>query len=277
MTPRPLRSVLFLPADNPRALAKARTLPCDAVVLDLEDAVAPERKSEGRAAAVEAVRAGGWGERLLAVRVNALDTPWGAEDLAALGDAAPEAVVAPKVGQPEDVRDYAARLADGAQLWAMVETCRGVLHAAEIARSGPPLAALVVGANDLSKDMGRPLGPDRRPLHAALSTAVMAARACGLCVVDGVFNTLDDPDGLSREAAEGRSFGFDGKSLIHPSQVEPVNRAFGPAEAELAWARAVVEAFAAPENAGKGAVRAAGAMVERLHLEQAEALLRLAG
>lgn len=277
MSERPLRSVLFLPASNSRAIDKARVLPCDVVVLDLEDATAPEAKVQARALATQAVRDGGFGERTLVVRVNALDTVWGADDLIALSEAVPDAVLAPKVGSAEDVRDYASRLPTAAPLWAMIETCRGVMHLSEITAASARLCALVLGTNDLSKDMHRPLGPDRRALHYAMSAVVTAARACGLVAVDGVFNGLDGAEGLAAEAAEGRAFGFDGKSLIHPSQIETTNRAFSPSEAELAWARAVVAAYADPALADAGAIRIGGAMVERLHLAQAERMLALAG
>lgn len=276
MIVRPLRSVLFLPAGNPRAVEKARTLAADAVVLDLEDATGPEHKDYARASAVQALTDGGFGERTVVVRVNALDTRWGADDLEALRPLRPDAVLAPKVGSPADVRDYADRLPEHAQLWAMIETSRGVLALREIAASSERLTTLVVGTNDLSKDMKRPIGPDRRALHTALSLAVLSARACGLQVVDGVYNALEDTDGLQREAEEGRAFGFDGKSLIHPSQIETANRAFSPSDEETAWARAVVDAYADPANAEAGAIRLKGAMVERLHLEQARRTLRLA-
>lgn len=275
MTPKPLRSVLFLPAGNARAVQKARTLPCDAIVLDLEDATGPEHKHFARAAAVQALSDGGFGDRTVAVRVNALDTRWGADDLDALRSARPDAIVAPKVGSAGDVRDYAGRLPDGVCLWAMVETCRGVLCLRDIVGASERLTALVVGTNDLSKEMRRPLGSDRRALHAALSAAVLAARSCGLQVVDGVFNALEDTDGLRAEAEEGRAFGFDGKSLIHPSQIEAANRAFSPSDEETAWARAVAAAYTDPANAEAGAIRLEGRMVERLHLEAARRILSL--
>lgn len=274
MNERPLRSVLFLPADNARAVAKARTLFCDAVVLDLEDAVAPEAKAAARAAAVAALGEGDWGERLTAVRVNGLDTAWGGGDLAALADAAPDVVIAPKIDVAPRVIDYASMLPARARLWAMVETCGAVMNLSDIARASPALSGLMIGTNDLSKDMRRPLSRDRRPLHAALALTVTAARANGLVALDGVFNALDDAEGFAAEAAEGRGFGFDGKSLIHPSQIEAANRAFSPGEDELAWAKGVVDAFADQPDAAL--VRANGAMVERLHLEQAQRLLRLA-
>ena len=275
MSDRPLRSVLFLPASNPRALEKARSLACDVVVLDLEDATAPDAKAEARVAAVAAVRDGGFDERTVVVRVNALDTVWGADDLEALTQVRPDAMLAPKVGSAADVREYADRLPDGADLWVMIETCRGVMHLPEIASASARLCALVLGTNDLSKDMNRPLGPDRRALHFAMSAVVTAGRGCGLSVVDGVFNGLDDAEGLAREAVEGRAFGFDGKSLIHPSQIGAANRAFSPSEAELDWARTVVEAYRGRGD-GAGALRVGGVMVEPLHREQAERLLKRA-
>lgn len=273
---RPLRSVLFMPADNARAVEKARGLACDAVVLDLEDAVAPERKAEARAAASAAVRAGGFGERLLAVRVNALDTDLGADDLTDLYEAPPHVVVAPKVWRPDDIWTYAEDLPDGVELWAMIESCAGVLALREIASAGAPLSGLVFGANDLAKDMRLPRGAGRAPLLAAMAMTVTAARANGLVAIDGVFNAFQDAEGFAAEAAEGRAFGFDGKSLIHPSQVEPANAAFSPSVEDLAWAAAVAAAFAEPENAGRGAVRVHGAMAERLHLDEAERMLRRA-
>jgi citrate lyase subunit beta/citryl-CoA lyase len=279
---RPLRSVLFLPASNPRAIEKARGLSCDAVVLDLEDAVAPEEKAEARARMVETLAAGGFGGRLVAVRVNGLDTEWGKADLAATAEAGPDAVVAPKVSSAGAVADYDRELSGASErtrLWAMIETCAGVLDLAAIAAcsASTRLSALVVGVNDLSKEMRCRPAPGRDPLKPALALTVMAARGNGLYAIDGVFNSIEDAEGLEAECAQGRVFGFDGKSLIHPSQIHAAERAFAPDAAELAWAEAVVEAFDAPENAGKGAIRLQGRMVERLHLDEARRVIASAG
>lgn len=271
---RPLRSVLFLPASNPRAVAKARTLPCDAVILDLEDAVGPEDKAAARAAAVEAL-AEGFGARLVGVRVNGPRTPWGREDLAAMARAAPQVLVLPKVRGPNDLSAPAAAV-PGAALWTMIETCDAVLALPRIA-AAEGCAALVLGQNDLAAEMNCRPGPDRAPLQAAMSLLVTAARAHGLAALDGVFNRLDDPEGFAAECRQGRAIGFDGKTLIHPGQVEPANAAFSPTEAELAWARAVVAAFEDPANAGRGAIRVGHEMAERLHLERARRLLGAAG
>lgn len=269
---RPRRSVLFLPASNPRAVEKARALDCDVVVLDLEDAVAPEMKAEARVAAVEAARAGGFGHRELVVRMNGLDTAWGADDLAALADAPVDAVLIPKVSGAEEVAR--ARAAVAAPLWAMIETCRALLRLREIMEAGP--AALVAGTNDLSKEMRCRPGPDRAPLVPLLAQIVVAARSAGLVALDGVSNVIDDPAAVEREAAQGLALGFDGKSLIHPSQIEPANRVFSPSADEVAWAETIAAAFASPKNAGRGAIRVEGKMVELLHLEEARRVLAVA-
>jgi citrate lyase beta subunit len=266
-----VRSVLYLPASNARAVEKARTLDCDVAILDLEDAVAPEAKLEARAAAVAAVKAGAFGPRL-GVRINALDTDWGEDDLDALAQAGAGLIVAPKVETVETVHAISAR-APGADLWAMIETPRGLIALNDIAAAGGRLDGLMLGVNDLAKALGTGASPDREPFKPWLAALVVAARAHGLAAIDGVFNRIEDADGLAAEAAQGRLYGFDGKSLIHPSQIAAANAAFSPSEAEVAQARAVVEAFAAPTAEGRGAIRVGGAMVERLHLAQAEALL----
>ncbi|WAC59267.1 HpcH/HpaI aldolase/citrate lyase family protein [Brevundimonas sp. SL130] len=266
-----VRSVLYLPASNARAVEKVRGLNCDVAILDLEDAVAPEAKLEARAAAVAAVRAGGFGPSL-GVRINALDSQWGEDDLDALAAAGAGLIVAPKVETVETVQAISAR-APGAALWAMIETPRGLIALNEIAAAGGRLDGLMLGVNDLDKALGTGASPDREPFKPWLAALVVAARAQGLAAIDGVFNRIEDADGLAAEAAQGRLYGFDGKSLIHPSQIAAANAAFSPSEAEVEAARAVVEAFAAPEAEGRGAIRVAGAMVERLHLVQAEAVL----
>lgn len=272
--PRPRRSALYLPASSPRAIARARTLACDVVILDLEDAVAPEAKDAARDAAVAAIREGGFGPRELVVRVNALAGEWGAADCAALAAARPDAVLVPKVADAAGVAAYADTLG-GAPVWAMVETARAMLGLAELA-AAPALAALVVGTNDLAKELRAAPGGDRLPLLGFLANTVAAARANGLVVLDGVHNAIDDAAGFAAECAQGVRFGFDGKTLIHPSQVDACNAAFAPSAADIAQAERIVAAFAAPEAAGKGVIRADGRMVERLHLEEARRTLAIA-
>jgi citrate lyase subunit beta/citryl-CoA lyase len=267
-----------MPASNPRAMEKAKGLASDVVILDLEDAVAPEAKPAARAAAVEAVRAGGFGRRELVIRCNGLDTPWGAEDLAAAAAAGPDAILAPKVGGPADIAAYDAAIAGapaGTGLWAMIETAAAVidLPAIAAARKGGRLACWVMGLNDLSKEMRCRQTPDRGPMLSVLTTAVAAARAYDLSILDSVFNAIDDVDGFEAACRQGVDFGFDGKTLIHPSQIEPANRAFSPSDDEVAWARAVIAAFADPASAGRGAIKVEGRMAERLHLSQAEQLI----
>jgi len=275
---RPRRSVLYLPGSNLRAIEKARTLACDVVVLDLEDSVAPEAKTAARALACEAVRAGGFGGRELVVRVNGLDTPWGAEDLAAAGEAAPAAVLVPKVSAPADLAAYRAALGPAAPLWAMIETCQAILALDALGKASRETGvdAWVIGVNDLIKEMRCRPGADRAPLLPALSLSVMAARANGLTIVDGVYSDIPDLDGLARECAQGADLGFDGKSLIHPTHLDIANRAFSPEAEAVAWARIVAEAFDSPENAGKGVLKVEGRMVESLHLAQARRLLAVA-
>jgi citrate lyase beta subunit len=266
------RSVLYLPASNARAIEKARGLDCDAVILDLEDAVAADAKAEARRAAVEALAAGGFAPRV-GVRVNGLDTPWGADDLAALTGLKPDFVVAPKIESPEAVREAAALMPDGVALWVMVETPLAVLRLDAIAGAGAPLAALMLGINDFGERMNLVLGPDREPLKPWLAAVAAAARGHGLLAIDGVVNATDDADRLETECRQGRAFGFDGKSLIHPAQIAAANAAFSPSPDEIARAREVVAAFASADAAGKGAIRVGYRMVERLHLDAAHRLL----
>ena len=270
---RPRRSALYMPAANARAIEKARELPCDVVILDLEDAVAPDAKDVAREQAVEAVRAGGFGRREVVIRVNGLDTPWGLEDLAAAINARPDAILVPKVSSAHDVRAYGAAEAGGVPLWAMVETCASLFALSEIAGAGAGLAALVIGTNDLAKEMRCRLTVERAALAGPLSLAVAGARAHGLVILDGVFNGIDDDAGLARQCDQGAEFGFDGKTLIHPRQIEAANRAFTPAEEEVEWSQAIVAAFDSPENAAKGVIRVEGRMVERLHLVEARRLI----
>ncbi|HEX8124975.1 MAG TPA: CoA ester lyase [Allosphingosinicella sp.] len=253
------RSLLFLPASNPRAVEKARGLGADMVVLDLEDAVKPADKDEARAAAVEASAEGFGG--LCAIRINSKD-PWHLPDLAAVAASRADYVVVPMTPGPEAAR--AATEATGKPVLAMIETARGVLGAAAIA---PETAGLIAGTNDLAADLGLRPGGDRAPLATALQTVLLAARACGVAAFDGVYNRLDDPEGFAAQCEEGRRFGFDGKSLIHPSQVEPANRLFGPGEAEVEAARRLLAA------ATGGAERFEGEMIEGMHVEQARWVL----
>jgi citrate lyase subunit beta/citryl-CoA lyase len=248
------------------------------VILDLEDAVAPDMKATARDQALAAVRAGGFGGRELAVRVNGLETPWGRDDLQAFAGSNVAAILAPKVSDARDVEAYGALLTGPTRLWVMIETCRALFRLAEIAEAAnrTRLAAWIVGGNDLAKEMRCRPGPGRAPLQAALSLTVAAARMQGLAVLDGVYNRIEDAAGFRDECAQGVELGFDGKTLIHPSQVEPANRAFSPEAEEVAWARRVVDAFDAPEAADKGVLRVEGRMVERLHLTQARQLLAVA-
>ena len=266
------RSVLYLPASNARAIEKARTLPCDVAVLDLEDAVAPEAKAEARAAAVDAVLSGGFGPRL-GVRINGLDTEWGAGDLAALAETGVSLIVAPKVESAEAVRALSDALPAGAALIAMIETPAALMRLESIASAGGGLAGLMLGVNDLAATLGTGLSADREPLKPWLAAAVAAARMHGLVVLDGVFNRIDDAEGFDAECAQGRLYGFAGKSLIHPSQIAAANAAFAPSPSEVAHAEAIVAAFADSSAEGRGAIRVNGAMVERLHFVSAERLL----
>jgi citrate lyase subunit beta / citryl-CoA lyase len=278
---RPRRSALYMPASNARAVEKARTLACDVVILDLEDAVAPEMKPEARAAAVAAVKAGGFGRRELVIRVNGLSTPWGADDLAAAAEAGPDAVLVPKIGGAADVAAYDAALARAparTRLWAMIETCPAVFALMPIAAAAAHtrLSAFVMGINDLAKEMRARQTPNRAAFVPFMAMAVAAARAHGLVALDGVHNEIDDLALLETSCRQAAELGFDGRSLIHPSHLAICNAAFAPPADEVAWAGAVVQAFADPANEGRGALRVAGRLAERLHLGEAERLLALA-
>ncbi len=277
---RPRRSALYLPAANARALDKARTLACDVVILDLEDSVAPEKKDEARAAAVAAIKAGGFGSREVVLRVNALSSPWGAEDFAAACAAGPDAVLVPKVGSAADVATHDAALADApghTRLWAMIETPAAMHHLWEIASAAASsrLSGWVIGLNDLAKDMRARQTPDRANFQGLLALAVAAARGNGLSILDAVSNVIDDTAALEVACRQGLDLGFDGKSLIHPAQIETANRVFAPSAEDLAWSRAVIAAFADPGNAGLGVLRVDGRMAERLHLVEAERLVAM--
>jgi citrate lyase subunit beta/citryl-CoA lyase len=275
---RVCRSALFMPAINARAIAKARSLPCDCVILDLEDAVAPERKGEARAAALKTLNEGQFGARLCVVRINDETSAWGAEDLAALAGAGADALLLPKVEHPATLsRIKAAIDAAGGKsvVWAMIETPRAVLDAGALG-TVPGLEAFVMGSNDLALGLRLPSSAPRAALTPYLAQALLAARAHGLMILDGVFNAFADEAGFAADCEAGRAMGFDGKTLIHPVQIAEANRIFSPDEAALAEARAIVEAFAAPEARAKGVVNINGRMVERLHLKEAERILSLA-
>ncbi|ALA17642.1 MULTISPECIES: CoA ester lyase [Chelatococcus] len=282
---RPRRSALYMPGSNARALEKARSLPADVVILDLEDAVAPDAKETARAQVSAAVTAGGFGPREVIVRVNGLDTPWGEEDLAAAIACVPDAILLPKVSTPAVLATVGRRLATAGaphkiRIWAMVETPLAILNIAQIAAAAADqatrLECFVMGTNDLAKETGARLVPGRAPMLPWLATSLAAARAHGLSILDGVYNNLSDAEGFAAECAEGRDMGFDGKTLIHPGQIAAANAAFAPDEAEVARARAIIATFDAPENAGKGAVNLDGRMVERLHAEMARRTVGLA-
>jgi citrate lyase subunit beta/citryl-CoA lyase len=261
-------------------MAKALRAGADAVVLDLEDAVAPEAKVEARAAAVAAVGTGGFKAPTVAIRTNALDTEWGADDLAAISRSKADAVLVPKVATADDVELYHAELAGAdpaVQLWVMIETCRAMAQLQPIAdmAARTRLAAMVVGTNDLALELRARPGEDRAGLVPYLALTVAAARAAGIAVLDGVCNDFTDLDRFAAECAQGRALGIDGKSLIHTAQIDVCNAAFAPSDDEIDQARTVIAAFADPANVGKGAVRLAGRMVERLHLKQAERVVAL--
>ncbi|SDE13548.1 HpcH/HpaI aldolase/citrate lyase family protein [Nocardioides lianchengensis] len=273
---RPRRSVLYMPSSNAKALEKAKTLPVDGVILDLEDAVAPDAKVDARAAAVAAVRSGEYGRRELTIRVNGIGTQWHDDDLVAASQAGPDAIVVPKVNSAEEVRGLVAAMeAAGApehtRLWAMIETPVAILDALAIARASERLAVLVLGTNDLVKELYAEHVPGRAPILPSLHTALLAARAAGIAIVDGVYNDVKDTDGFLAECRQGREMGFDGKTLIHPGQVEGANAAFAPSEQAVADARGLIQAW--EDGAGSGVVTFNGRMVENLHVESARRTL----
>jgi len=270
---RPRRSVLYVPGNNVRALDKARTLLCDALILDLEDAVAPDAKEAARAAVSEVVRSGAYGARELIVRINGLDSPWGEADLRAMVMLRPDGVLLPKVNHGADMLRAEAVLPNDIPLWAMIETAKGVLNVREIAASTAQMAGLVLGLNDLSKDLRVEQTPDRMALIYALSACVLAARAAGLVVLDGVYPNIKDLDGLVVQCAQGRALGFDGKTLIHPASIEIANKAFSPSIEAVEKARAIMAAWQASGSAGVTTLD--GELIESLHVQQAQELLAI--
>ncbi len=278
-TIRPRRSVLYMPGSNARALEKARSLPADALILDLEDAVAPDAKDLARTQVCDAVRAKGFGKREIIVRINSLETPWGEADLKAAAEAGPDAILVPKISSAAELNLIEARLG-GAEpsiaVWAMVETPKAILNIASIAAAGGRLACFVMGTNDLIKEMRGVHTQDRANLAASLSLSVLAARANGIAIFDGVYNDIQTEAGFRSAGEQARAFGFDGKTLIHPSQVGPCNAVFAPSAAEVEEARTQIAALDRPENKGKGAIKLDGRMVELLHAEIARGTVAMA-
>ncbi|GHD40192.1 CoA ester lyase [Thalassobaculum fulvum] len=279
--PRPRRSALYMPGSNPRALEKARDLPCDVIIMDLEDAVAPDAKEAAREAVAAALLTGGYGGRELVLRVNGLDTAWGYADLAFAAGQPVHAVLLPKVESADAVRRADAVLTahgapDELALWCMMETPRGVLAATGIAGASPRVAGFVMGTSDLAKDLHCLHTPDRLPFVTALGLCLLAARAHGLAILDGVYLDLGDDEGFAASCRQGVEFGFDGKSLIHPKTIATANAAFAPSEAAIAWARRITAAHAAAEAEGKGVLLVDGKLVEALHVAEAKRLVALA-
>ncbi|MDE2378019.1 CoA ester lyase [Bradyrhizobium sp.] len=282
---RPRRSHLFMPGSNPRALEKARNLPADGLILDLEDSVAPDAKSVARDQIAEAVAARGFGRREILIRTNSLDTPWWADDVAMAAKASPDGILVPKVSSREDLDTIGRRLADlGAapslKVWAMIETARAVLHAEELAAAAQNpatrLAGFVFGPNDISRETRIRMLPGRAAMIPMITHCILATRAHGLEILDGPYSDINNSDGFASECAQGRDLGFDGKTLIHPSQIEACNAIFTPPADEVARARKIIAAFELPENASRGAIRLDGQMVERLHADMAQRTIAIA-
>jgi citrate lyase subunit beta / citryl-CoA lyase len=284
MSVRPRRSVLYMPGSNARALEKAKTLPADCLILDLEDAVAPDAKAKARQQVADAVTARGFGSREVIVRINGLDTQWGADDLSAAVRTRPDAILVPKVSSAAQLVAIGRHLTglDADQtirIWAMMETPLAMLNAAAIAaarNAATRLAAFVMGTNDLAKETRAQIIPGRAPMLPWLMTCVAAARAHAIDILDGVYNDLADIQGFERECQQAREMGFDGKTLIHPNQIAPCNAAFSPSEEEVTQARKIISAFALPENRDKGVVQIDGRMVERMHADMAQRTVAIA-
>jgi citrate lyase subunit beta / citryl-CoA lyase len=284
MSVRPRRSVLYMPGSNARALEKAKTLPADCLILDLEDAVAPDAKANARQQVADAVTARSFGSREVIMRINGLDTQWGADDLAAAVRARPDAILVPKVSSAAQLVAIGRHLTDldadqTIRIWAMMETPLAMLNAAAIAaarNAATRLAAFVMGTNDLAKETRAQIIPGRAPMLPWLMTCVAAARAHAIDILDGVYNDLADIQGFERECQQAREMGFDGKTLIHPNQIAPCNAAFSPSEEEVTQARKIISAFALPENRDKGVVQIDGRMVERMHADMAQRVVAIA-
>ncbi len=278
---RPRRSVLYMPGSNARAMEKAKTLNADALIFDLEDAVAPEGKVEARGQVCDMVKAGGYGPREVIIRVNGLDTEWGRDDIAAAAQAGADGLLVPKINRAEDV-EAANKLMDEAgapaemRLWIMMETPIAMLRAQEIAAAGGRLDCMVMGTNDLAKELNASHTDARTPMITSLALSMLAARAYDLTILDGVYNDIKNEEGFSAICDQGRELGFDGKTLIHPSQLDRCNAIFSPPADVVEEAREVIAAFASPEAAGKGVLKVGGKMVELLHLEQAKQTVAIA-
>ena len=278
---RPRRSVLYMPGANARALEKAKTIPADALILDLEDAVAPDAKPEARERVCAAAASGEYGRKEVTIRINGLDTAWGADDLQAAAQAGPAAVLVPKISSASDIAEVERRLEkagapDGTRIWAMLETPAGIFDARHIAAASERLAVLVMGTNDIAKELHAEQVSGRQPMLYALSACLLAARAAGKVIVDGVYNDIQNAEGFEAECVQGRQLGFDGKTLIHPTQVEPCNRVFAPSEAEVEQARRIIAAFEEAQAEGRGVVTVDGRMVENLHVDNARRALAVA-
>jgi citrate lyase subunit beta/citryl-CoA lyase len=285
MTIRPRRSLLYMPGSNVRALEKAKTLPADGVILDLEDSVAPKAKEGARQQVADTVKAGGFGAREVFVRINGVDTPWHADDLSAAAHAAPDAILVPKVSSADTLELIGRRLLDmgtdhKTRVWAMIETPLAIFNILQIAAaardSETRLSGFVMGTNDLAKDTRARLVPGRAPMLPWLSMCIAAARIYGIDILDGVYNDIGNADGFVKECTQGVELGFDGKTLIHPNQIEPCNKAFSPSSVEIEQARKMIAAFDLPENKGKGVVSIDGRMVERLHADMARRTVAIA-
>jgi citrate lyase subunit beta/citryl-CoA lyase len=282
---RPRRSVLYMPGSNARALEKAKTLAADGVILDLEDSVAPDAKETARQQVADAVKAGGFGRREVFIRINGVDTPWHTDDLAAAAHAAPDAILVPKVSNPDTLELVGRRLLDmhadlKTRIWAMIETPLAIFNiltiAAEARDSESRLAGLIMGTNDLAKDTRARLVPGRAPMLPWLVTCLAAARVHGIDILDGVYNDIGNAEGFADECRQGVELGFDGKTLVHPNQIEPCNKAFSPSAQDVAQALKTIAAFDLPENKGKGVVSIDGRMVERLHADMARRTVAIA-
>ncbi len=279
-TARPRRSILYMPGSNARALEKGRGLPADGLILDLEDAVAPDAKESGREQILETLKQGGYGQRELIVRVNGLDTTWGKDDVTAMATSGAHAILLPKVDSAVMVQDaeklmIAAGAPDDLAIWCMMETPLGMLHAEEIAFSSPRMRGLVLGTSDLAKDLQAAHTRERLPMITSLGLCLLAARAAGIAVIDGVHLDLADDEGFEYSCVQGLELGFDGKTLIHPKTIDVANRVFAPSQDEIDWSRTIIAAHAKAEKEGKGVIVVEGKLIENLHVENAQRLVAM--